>query len=86
MGVTLSSVLLAVLLPPLGVFLRFGLGRWFWIDVALTILGWLPGADGAIGNQEDDDNQRPRTHKSACPHVRMATAEGLQAGIHGCPV
>ena len=48
MGVTVSSVILAVLLPPLGVFLRFGLGRWFWIDVALTLFGWLPGAIFAL--------------------------------------
>ena len=43
MGVTISSLILAILLPPLAVFLRFGLGQWFWITVALTILGWIPG-------------------------------------------
>jgi uncharacterized membrane protein YqaE (UPF0057 family) len=48
MGVTISSVVLAILLPPLGVFLRYGLGQWFWIAVALTILGWLPGAIFAL--------------------------------------
>ncbi len=47
MGVTIS-VVLAILLPPLGVFMRFGLGRWFWIAVALTILGWIPGAIFAL--------------------------------------
>lgn len=48
MGVTISSVILAILLPPLGVFLRFGLGARFWITVALTILGWVPGVIFAL--------------------------------------
>jgi uncharacterized membrane protein YqaE (UPF0057 family) len=48
MAATIPSVILAILLPPLGVFLRFGLGQWFWITVALTILGWLPGAVFAL--------------------------------------
>jgi uncharacterized membrane protein YqaE (UPF0057 family) len=43
MGATIPSLLLAVLLPPLAVFLRYGLCREFWIDVALTILAWVPG-------------------------------------------
>ena len=37
------AVIAAVLLPPLGVFLARGLGRWFWIDVVLTVIGWVPG-------------------------------------------
>jgi uncharacterized membrane protein YqaE (UPF0057 family) len=44
----IPSLILAILLPPLAVFLRFGLGRLFWIDVALTVLGWLPGAIFAL--------------------------------------
>ena len=47
MGVTIS-VILAILLPPLGVFMRSGLGQRFWIAVALTILGWIPGAIFAL--------------------------------------
>jgi uncharacterized membrane protein YqaE (UPF0057 family) len=43
MGATILYVILAVFLPPLAVFLRFGMGQWFWISVALTILGWIPG-------------------------------------------
>lgn len=41
-------LVLALLLPPLAVYTRFGLGRWFWVDVALTILGWLPGVICAL--------------------------------------
>ena len=36
-------LVLSILLPPLAVFLQFGLGRWFWVDVVLTIFAWLPG-------------------------------------------
>jgi uncharacterized membrane protein YqaE (UPF0057 family) len=33
----------AVFLPPLGVFLEVGVTRDFWINIILTILGWIPG-------------------------------------------
>ena len=36
-------IILAIFLPPLGVFLQVGLGAQFWINVILTILGWIPG-------------------------------------------
>ncbi|KAI4352887.1 hypothetical protein L6164_007096 [Bauhinia variegata] len=35
---TFLEILLAVLLPPVGVFLRYGFGIEFWIDLLLTIL------------------------------------------------
>lgn len=44
----LLRILLAILLPPLGVFLQVGLGKSFWINVLLTLLGWLPGVVHAI--------------------------------------
>lgn len=44
----LIRILLAIILPPLGVFLEVGLGKSFWINVILTILGWLPGVIHAI--------------------------------------
>ncbi|BBM98707.1 hypothetical protein MPTK1_1g15610 [Marchantia polymorpha subsp. ruderalis] len=37
------DVLLAILLPPLGVFLAFGCASEFWICLLLTILGYIPG-------------------------------------------
>ncbi|KAL6336385.1 hypothetical protein AAG906_014557 [Vitis piasezkii] len=40
---TFLEVLLAILLPPVGVFLRYGCGVEFWIDLLLTILGYIPG-------------------------------------------
>jgi uncharacterized membrane protein YqaE (UPF0057 family) len=36
-------LILAVILPPLGVLLQVGLGAQFWINVILTLLGWIPG-------------------------------------------
>jgi len=44
----LIRVLLAILLPPLGVFLQIGLGLQFWINVLLTLLGYVPGIVHAI--------------------------------------
>ena len=36
-------IIVAVLLPPLGVFLQVGIGKQFWINILLTILGYIPG-------------------------------------------
>ncbi|MCV0368312.1 MULTISPECIES: YqaE/Pmp3 family membrane protein [Filomicrobium] len=41
-------VLLAVFLPPVAVFLEVGFGLQFWINVLLTILGYLPGMIHAV--------------------------------------
>ena len=41
-------VLLAILLPPLGVFLQVGLGLQFWLNVLLTLLGYVPGIVHAV--------------------------------------
>lgn len=41
-------ILLSILLPPLGVFLQVGLGLQFWINVLLTILGYVPGIIHAV--------------------------------------
>lgn len=44
----LLRVLISIALPPLGVFLQEGLGKHFWINVVLTLLGYLPGLVHAI--------------------------------------
>lgn len=41
-------ILLAFLLPPLGVFLQVGLGLHFWLNILLTLFGWLPGIVHAL--------------------------------------
>ena len=44
----LIRVILSVLIPPLGVFLKVGLGGQFWLNILLTILGYIPGLIHAI--------------------------------------
>ena len=39
---------IAILLPPLGVFLQVGIGKHFWINILLTILGYIPGIVHAV--------------------------------------
>lgn len=41
-------ILLAILLPPVGVFLQVGIGLHFWLNILLTILGYVPGIIHAI--------------------------------------
>ncbi|MDF3076078.1 MAG: hypothetical protein K0S54_3745 [Alphaproteobacteria bacterium] len=41
-------ILLAILLPPLGVFLQVGLGGHFWLNLLLTLLGYVPGIIHAV--------------------------------------
>lgn len=40
---TILMLLIAVVLPPLAVFLKVGLTLHFWINVILTLLGYAPG-------------------------------------------
>ncbi len=44
----LIKILLAIFLPPLGVFLEVGLGKHFWLNILLTILGFIPGIVHAV--------------------------------------
>jgi uncharacterized membrane protein YqaE (UPF0057 family) len=44
----LIRVLLAILLPPVGVFLTVGLGAQFWLNILLTIFGYVPGIVHAV--------------------------------------
>lgn len=44
----LLRLLLAILLPPLGVFLQVGIGAQFWINILLTLLGYIPGIVHAV--------------------------------------
>ncbi|KAF9482725.1 UPF0057-domain-containing protein [Pholiota conissans] len=34
---------LAIILPPVAVFLKRGCAADFWINICLSILGWIPG-------------------------------------------
>lgn len=44
----LLRILLAVLCPPIGVFLRAGFTGHFWLSIILTFLGYIPGLVHAI--------------------------------------
>jgi uncharacterized membrane protein YqaE (UPF0057 family) len=44
----LIRILLAILLPPVGVFLTVGLRGQFWLNILLTLLGYLPGIVHAV--------------------------------------
>jgi uncharacterized membrane protein YqaE (UPF0057 family) len=41
-------IILAIILPPLGVFLQVGIGAQFWINILLTLLGYIPGIVHAV--------------------------------------
>jgi uncharacterized membrane protein YqaE (UPF0057 family) len=47
-SVDILRIVLAIIIPPLGVFLQVGLTKHFWINVLLTILGYLPGLVHAV--------------------------------------
>lgn len=41
-------IVVSIIIPPLGVYWQVGLTGQFWINVLLTILGYLPGLIHAI--------------------------------------
>ncbi|MBW4485473.1 MAG: YqaE/Pmp3 family membrane protein [Tildeniella torsiva UHER 1998/13D] len=41
-------IIAAIFLPPLGVFLQVGIGTQFWINILLTLLGYIPGIIHAV--------------------------------------
>ena len=41
-------IILAIILPPVGVFLQVGIGPQFWINILLTLLGYIPGIVHAV--------------------------------------
>lgn len=46
--VDIIRVILSVIIPPVGVFLQVGFGAQFWINILLTLLGYVPGLIHAI--------------------------------------
>lgn len=41
-------IIIAIILPPLGVFLQVGISGHFWLNILLTILGYIPGIVHAV--------------------------------------
>lgn len=57
----LTQLLLGILVPPVGVFLTYGISSTLVINILLTLLGWVPGsihAVWAIAKQAEKQNQR----------------------------
>lgn len=44
----LLRIVLSVILPPVGVFMQVGIGFHFWLNIVLTLLGYIPGLVHAI--------------------------------------
>lgn len=42
------KVIFAIILPPLGVFMEVGIKGSFWLNILLTILGYIPGIVHAV--------------------------------------
>ena len=42
------KIIFAILLPPVGVFLEVGLKGHFWLNILLTLLGYVPGIIHAL--------------------------------------
>jgi uncharacterized membrane protein YqaE (UPF0057 family) len=41
-------IIAAIILPPLGVFLQVGIGKHFWLNILLTLFGYVPGIIHAL--------------------------------------
>ncbi|MBF0188179.1 MAG: YqaE/Pmp3 family membrane protein [Magnetococcales bacterium] len=41
-------ILIALFFPPVEAFLQVGFGLQFWVNIVLTLLGWLPGCVHAL--------------------------------------
>ncbi len=43
-------ILFAILLPPVGVFLQVGIGLQFWLNILLTLCGYIPASSMPSGS------------------------------------
>lgn len=44
----LLNIIVAIILPPLGVFMAMGFSQALLINILLTLLGWIPGVIHAL--------------------------------------
>lgn len=44
----LLRLILGIVLPPVGVFLTYGVSTTLFLNILLTLLGWLPGSIHAV--------------------------------------
>ncbi len=48
MNMDVIRIIVAIFIPPLGVFLQVGFGLDFWINIVLTLFGYIPGIVHAV--------------------------------------
>jgi len=53
----LLYIVLGILLPPVAVFLKFWVGSTLFINIGLTILGWIPGSIHAVWAIAKEDQE-----------------------------
>lgn len=51
-------IILLVIIPPVGVFLKVGFGLQFWLNILLTLLGYVPGLIHGIWIVSRSENAR----------------------------
>jgi uncharacterized membrane protein YqaE (UPF0057 family) len=42
-NMSFGEIIIAIFFPPISVLLRYGLTGKFWLNILLTLVGWLPG-------------------------------------------
>jgi uncharacterized membrane protein YqaE (UPF0057 family) len=60
----LTRLLLCILIPPVGVFLTYGLSATLVINLLLTLFGWVPGiihAVWALSKYEEKNREQQET-------------------------
>lgn len=45
---SLLSIILSILLPPLAVAMKHGISSTFWLNLVLTLIGYIPGVIHAL--------------------------------------
>lgn len=45
---SILTIILSILLPPVAVFMNKGLGGAFFLNLLLTLIGWIPGVIHAL--------------------------------------
>jgi len=46
--VDIVKIILSILLPPVAAFMQVGATTHLWINIVLTLLGWIPGVAHAL--------------------------------------
>jgi len=69
----LIRIVVSIIIPPLGVFLRVGVGLAFWVNIVLTLLGYVPGLVHAIWIVATYDRDKRRCAMSCLQCLRPSS-------------